>query len=77
MKGKKTKIITDAINGSLIVLSILVYIILGLTIDWWHPGWILIVGTIMVVAIIAIVVDAFTKVKQLDEKQNETDKKEN
>lgn len=71
MKSKKTRIITDAINGGLILLSILVYIILGLTIDWWHPGWILIVGTILVVGIVAIVSDAVVKVKRLEENKDE------
>ncbi len=69
----KTKIIVDAICGSLIMLSILIYIILGLTIKWWHPGWVIIVGTIIVISIMAIVTDAVVK---LQAKPEETPKDE-
>ncbi len=76
MKQNKSKIVTDAIAGSLIMLSILIYIILGLTIKWWHPGWILIVGTIVVVSIVSIITNAVTAAKALDKSQlNTSDEK--
>lgn len=71
----KTKVIIDAICGSLIMLSILLYIILGLAVKWWHPGWVIIVGTIIVVSIISIITNAVVEVNKTPQDKTPEEKK--
>ncbi len=55
MKNKKSKIISDAICGILMLLSIIVYLILGFVIHFWHPGWLIIVCSSLACGIISII----------------------
>lgn len=73
MKNKR-KVIADAICGVLILVSVFVYIVLGLAIGWWHPGWIIIVGSLIISGIISIIVNANVNLNQ-EEKPEEKPKK--
>ena len=76
MKKSKAKILADAIEGSLVMLSVLIYIILGITIGWWHPGWIIVVATCMITGIASIIVKATVDVKAFDAKAEVKDEPE-
>lgn len=69
MKKSKVKIISDAICGILMLLSILTYIVLGITIGWWHPGWCIIVGTAFVCGIISIATNTKEDLDELKEEK--------
>lgn len=73
MKRNKSLIIADAVCGIIMLVSVLVYLILGLTINFWHPGWMIIVGAVIVSGIISIIFNARANLK--DEKQEEEPKK--
>ncbi len=68
----KIKVITDAISGCLVLLSVLIYIILGLAIQWWHPGWIIIIATVVLVSIMSIIANAYVDTHK---EQKEKEKK--
>lgn len=76
MKKEKAVIISDAICGIIVILSILVYLVLGLTINWWHPGWIIVVSACMVSAIISVVTSMIVELKKSD-KENKQNAVEN
>ena len=61
------------ITISYTMLVVIVYLILGFVCHWWHPGWVIIVGTIIVISIMSIVTDAVVK---LQAKPEETPKDE-
>lgn len=54
-KASKVKLICDTICGALMLISILVYVVLGITISWWHPGWVIIVGAAIADGIISLI----------------------
>lgn len=79
MKKEKAIIISDAISGIIVLLSVFVYLVLGFTINWWHPGWIIVVGACMVSAIVSIVTNMIVELKKSEtenKKQNEENKEE-
>lgn len=51
-------IIADAFCGVLILISVLVYVIVGLAADWWHPGWVIIVGACIFSGIVSIIANS-------------------
>lgn len=72
-KSAKIKLIGDTISGSLLLLSVLVYIILGVTIAWWHPGWIIIAATALADGIISLVVNLIGTLKYPKENADENE----
>ena len=74
MKKNNLKLISDAICGCLVLISVLVYIILGLTIGWWHPGWVVIVSAAILSGIISIITGAIVASGAQEEPKKE-DKK--
>lgn len=77
MKNKKEKsiIICDAVCGILVMLSVLVFVILGIARDWWHPGWIIIVASVIVSVVASIVTNLVVELKKSDEETDEEQKK--
>ncbi len=71
-KTKKTisKVVCDAISGIVMMLCILVYVVLGITIGFWHPGWLIIVGGAISVAILNIVANLVSDIKQIKSQEN-------
>lgn len=78
MKNKKEKsiIICDAICGILVMLSVLVYVVLGIACDWWHPGWIVIVCASIVSAVASIVANMIVELKKSDKETTDEPKNE-
>ncbi len=76
MKRGKSKIVADAICGILMLVSIFVYIVLGLTISWWHPGWIVIVGAALASGVISICMNLSYELKK-SETENKDETTEN
>ncbi len=74
MKKSKAKIIADAVCGIIMLLSILVYLILGITINFWHPGWTIIVGAAFVSGIISIITNTKEDLDDLSNNNNEENK---
>ena len=73
MKKSKSIVIADAVCGVLMLLSIFVYIIIGLTTAAWHPWWIIIVGAALISGVISIVFKTRAELK--GEKQEDEPKK--
>ncbi|MGN0961753.1 MAG: hypothetical protein ACI4PF_06135 [Christensenellales bacterium] len=69
----KAKIISDAVCGILILLSILTYVLIGVFAHIWHPTWVIILIAIIVDSIVSIVVGAFNRIskKNSDNPKNE------
>lgn len=69
-KSARIKLIGDTISGALLLLSVLIYVILGVTISWWHPGWIIIAATAIADGIISLVVNLIGTLKYPEENAN-------
>lgn len=69
------QVISGAVCGILMLVSIVVYLVLGLTLNFWHPGWVIIVGSGVLCGIIEIISDTVDNVKKIKETK-ENDKKE-
>ncbi len=69
---KKTlaNVVSEALSGIIMIICVLVYLILGFTINFWHPGWLIIVGGALSVGIMNIIVNAVNDAKNL-KKDNE------
>lgn len=76
-KSSKIKIISDTICGSLMLISILVYVILGVTIAWWHPGWIIIVSAAVADGVISLITNMVSALKYPEQDQKENNPLEN
>lgn len=75
-KKTKSQIICDAICGALMLVSIAVYLILGITINWWHPGWVVIVSAAVVSGLIGIVSNTCANLKEADKHEDKHEDKE-
>lgn len=73
MKDKKAKIITDAICGLLMTTSILVYLVLGFVLNFWHPGWLIIVCSAFVSGIITIITNMVIDLKKASKEETNQD----
>lgn len=71
--SKRAKIISDTICGSLMLVTILVYIVLGVTISWWHPGWIIIVSAAVADGIISLITNMICTLKYPSEDKEKND----
>lgn len=72
-RKSKAQILCDAICGILMLLSILVFILIGIFVDVWHPTWIIIPCTGIVCGIVSIIIGAYSNLKATNEKvENKT-----
>lgn len=75
MKTEKSKlaIILDAVCGTLMLVCVLAYLLIGVVKNIWHPTWIIIVVGGFVCALIGIISDTVTKLnaKNNEEQNNE------
>ena len=65
----KAKIICDAICGLLMIVAIAAYVIIGVCADIWHPTWVIVVGAAIVCAVIGIVGDTISNIKNVENKK--------
>lgn len=56
----KAQIISDAVCGVLMLVSLLVFILVGIFAHIWHPTWIVIPCSGLVCGIISIIVNTYT-----------------
>lgn len=72
----KARVISDAICGILMLASIMTYILIGLFVpNAWHPYWIIIVATAVLVGIISIIVNTYVSLHKEEPKAKENTKK--
>lgn len=74
-KKNKALIISDAICGILMLVSILAFVLVGIFAKVWHPTWIIIVASAFVSGIVSIVVNTYVNLHKDDEEVKATDKK--
>ncbi|MGN1201185.1 MAG: hypothetical protein ACI4R8_02855 [Candidatus Caccovivens sp.] len=76
-KHEETKtlaqIISKAFCGILILTCIIVYLILGVTIGYWHPGWLIVVCGAIACGIIGIVGELISNVKEYRKEKQKKD----
>ena len=65
----KAQIIGDACCGILMLVSIIVYFILGMTINFWHPGWLIPASAAMFCGVIGIITNTITTLKKVDKQE--------
>lgn len=72
MKTEKSKIsiILDAVCGTLMLVCIMSYLLIGVIKNIWHPTWIIIVIGAFICALIGIINDAVTKINAKNNPQN-------
>ncbi len=66
-KRSKVKTICSAITGIICMLSVIVYLIVGLCTKMWHPMWMIIVCSVAAAAIIDIIANTVTKLQEQDD----------
>lgn len=81
-KNVKTmaEVISGAICGVLMMVCVITYIVLGVTLNFWHPGWIILVAGGIFCGIISLVCNTIEDVKRIrkqeaQETQEKQDKK--
>jgi len=72
----KSQMISDAVCGVLMLVSILVYLLIGVIANIWHPTWIIVVSAGLICGIISICVGTFNNVSKSKELDNDTNKTE-
>ncbi len=70
----KSQIICDAVCGILMIVATIAYLLVGFLTNIWHPTWLIFVVTALVSAIIGIVSNTSTDLKNLP-KNDETENK--
>lgn len=68
-KRSKAQIISDAVCGILMLVSLLVFILVGIFAHIWHPTWIVIPCSGLVCGIVSIIVNTYTTLHRKDEKE--------
>ena len=71
----KAQIISDAVCGVLMLVSLLEFILVGIFANVWHPTWIVIPCSGLVCGIISIIVNTYTNLHKKEIADTE-DKKE-
>lgn len=73
MKTEKSKIsiILDAICGTLMLVCLMTYLLIGVIKNIWHPTWIIVVVGAFICALIGIINDTVAKINAT--KSSETD----
>ena len=70
----KEQIICEAVCGILMLLSVIVYILIGFLANLWHPGWLVIVCSALVCGIINCISNLVINLKQKANKEgNDTE----
>ena len=69
-KASKFKTISEAICGILVLLSVDVYLCLGLSFGLWHPYWIIIPISGLVCGLIAIIPNTYERLQKIKENGN-------
>ncbi len=60
-KAKKRSLL-NAIDGLITIIAIVAYILMGVYMDLWHPGWIIFLGAIALTSLIEAIIDkSFSK----------------
>ena len=72
----KSQMISDAACGVLMIVSILVYLLIGVIANIWHPTWIIVVSAGLICGIISICVSTFNNIKKGKETNNVPNNKE-
>lgn len=69
---KKTvaQVISGAVCGTIMILCVLVYVILGITLNFWHPGWIIMVAGGLTCGIVGIITNTIADLKQIKKEEN-------
>lgn len=75
-KKNKTmgEVISGAVCGALMMVCVIVYIILGVTINFWHPGWIILASGGITCGIISLIFNTVDDVKRIKKQENEEKK---
>lgn len=75
-KKSKAQIICDAVCGVLMLASVLVFILVGIFANIWHPTWIVIPCSGIVCGIVSICINTYanlhTETPKTDDKKNDT-----
>ncbi len=75
-KKSKIQIIGGAVCGALMIVSVAIYLILGITIGFWHPGWLIPACSALACGVVGIVTDTMTKLDNLKKQKEKSEKEE-
>ena len=75
-RRSKAQIICDAVCGILMLLSVLVFVLVGIFAHIWHPTWIMIPCTAIVCGIISISINTYTNLHQQTEERKNAESKD-
>lgn len=66
----KLRIVTDAVSGVLFLLSILVYVLVGVFTGVWHPTWVILLCSAITCSIISIITGAVISYRKKNNKES-------
>ena len=75
-RKSKIQIIGGAVCGCLMIVSIAIYLFLGITIGFWHPGWLIPASAALACGVVGIVCDTITKLNLIKTQNENSDKEE-
>lgn len=50
----------------MVLLSVFVYLLLGIVINWWNPGWVIVVATAIVSAKLSVLTNMIVELKKAE-----------
>lgn len=50
----------------MVLLSVFVYLLLGIVINWWNPGWVIVVATAIVSAKLSVLTNMTIELKKAE-----------
>ena len=61
----------------MVLLSVWVYLVLGIAINWWNLGWVIVVTTAIVSEILSVVTNMIVELKKAENEAKDKPKKTN
>ena len=74
-KRTKGQVISDALCGILMLISVLVFILVGILAHIWHPTWIVMPCTGIVCGIISIAVNTYANLTRKEDTEKKKEEK--
>lgn len=70
-RKSKAQVISDAVCGILVLVSILAFVLIGIFAHVWHPTWIIIVVAAIADGIISIAVNTYSNLHKENKSSEE------
>lgn len=67
------QVVSGAVCAIVMMLCVIIYIALGVTKNFWHPGWIIVAGGGIACGIVSVVFNTIEDVKRIKKEEKKED----